>query len=225
MYLETAEEEEGGISNGTVVAYGKRITPPYFVKLEDDTIWINDQPYSPRREDPDRAVIEIEITNLDRQKHNLIDSIGISCLELFEFYTSTEAQNRILQEYGDHPLIGSMEFVGDIPCLHIEFKDGDEENLMIPFSLGDPETPEDLTYELSKEIKLIKNILLRGGMIIFDYFPPVHMLPSRKAMQIYGIIKDVKNKKISKSEAKAALTKIITHRHSERVIENLETWD
>jgi hypothetical protein len=226
MYLEPKGEGEDdqGINTGWVVAYGKRIPPPYYVKFERDTIWINDLPYSPTWKEPTKEPVKVVASELARQKHNLNESIFRSYRKYADSLGIQTAREMIQTEYGGHPLIKSMTFSDVSETMQLEWADGQVEHVFL-YDLGPGITMEEWRTQRQQAAERVRDSLRHGWMIIFSYCVPMHYRPPEKAQEIQSIILDAKAGVISLEDAKSMLSQTLRQHHVEQILSNLDSWE
>jgi hypothetical protein len=234
MYLEPkgeGEKEGEPIYTGIVIAYGVKIATPYHVTLKNDTIYINDLPYSPRKKPPGWKPKEIIVTEQARQEHSLIKNISSSYRKYFASFGEKRAQEMILEEYGNNPLISMLEFSPHGDELIIKFHDRPAPmgisliTLMVPPS-NEEGKEEKIQAQRMLLVKRVKSHLQKDGLVIYGYSGPYQYLRRDRFSEMNKIILDLKNDRISREEAEAQLRENKVHRkYIQEIIEHLESWD
>jgi hypothetical protein len=223
-----AEEVIGGpIYSGTVIAYGKRIAPPYYITMRNDTVWINDVPYKPSWREPNLRPQPTEVTELVKQKHSLVTSISIDYRAWADQFGQDSARQMILEKYKEHPLISSMQFSGQ--SLKLMFKDIDVPMVLSLERLGPPMSKEQIAAEtLARRRDSMGSLtacLTRGEMIIFSYTTPTYEFTPRTAAEVITIVLSVKSGAISHEQGQEELGKIIRPKHALEILSHLDSWD
>jgi hypothetical protein len=101
----TPPEPKDGIHNGLFIYNGVKVPQPYFVTMRDDTIYINDIPFSPRRRDPSELPRKIEVTELAKRKHEFLRSLQAKSGDYYRKYGKDKAKQMIQDEFGNDTLV------------------------------------------------------------------------------------------------------------------------
>lgn len=219
-------EVSDAIDRGIVVAFGEKIESPYYIAWDNGKVLINGIVFLPREKDPSEKPKDIQVTDLDIQKHNLIKDCEKSYVDYYTLYGENQAREKILEEYGKHPLISSLVFDGD--RLQIEFNDGDHicimMNTFIMANEGAYPTDEEIKTQRMQNVDRLKSLLQQGWMISFGYEYTLY-IPKKEAEKIDGIAIDVKNGKLSHTKGKQEIMQIIRKsKVAEDILKRVSSW-
>ena len=226
MYLDDKGGELEGetIYTGKVIAYGELLEPPYIVELKNDTIWINEVPYSPVKQKGSQKWDKQGEDESWVHKHNLMQELNNKYEEYTIEHGEDSAKTIIKADYKDHPLISELELSESGQSLIVEFEDGKQIFLdLSPIeekSIGSKEKTELRRSQVEKLRKRLKENM----MVIFSYEQPYHYILPHKVAEIEKIISDMKGGLISKSVAEEELSKLITKEHAIEILNNLDEW-
>jgi hypothetical protein len=113
------------VSTVLVIAYGKILDPPYIFEIKNDTLFINDIPYTPRKADPNKPKPEwmTELTESKKRKYDfhqkLIDEYRENIRKM-----SVEEANRIIYEgFKKSDMIAKVELSPKGGSLKVQYKD------------------------------------------------------------------------------------------------------
>ena len=221
--------EEAGINTGWVVAYGVLLKRPYLVEFRDDTVWINDVQYEPRKKNPAIKPKEVKPpSELYLQKVKLRREIEDTFNVYWKTYGWEEGHQMILDKYLDHPLISSLEYTESGKSVWITYSDGDRRNQglreVIWEHYGPVSSPEDRMAVRRNEVNLVKSWLQGSSMLVFGHGGAVNVFPAEDAHRIMNIASQIKKGERATDDGKQQLIKIIDKPSAEEIMENLESW-
>ena len=220
--MEQAEEE--GINSGWVVAYGVLLKRPYLVEFRDDTVWINDQQFSPRRKPAGWKRPELTIDEFTKRKFFAMDSLEKKFNQYRKEYGDNKAKEMILEEYKNHDVIIKVEFGPERFSGHIYLSDGWHEGFSWePFEI-EPPTEEEILEKRLREVDGTKSYLRNKGMIIFSYKLPISFIPEDIAKELVKVIENLKAEKIKPDAGEKQLQQRIPLKHAKEIISNIESW-
>ena len=226
--LEQAEEE--GINSGWVVAYGVLLQRPYLVEFRDDTVWINDVQYEPRKKNPAIKPKEVKPPNeIDQKKEDLRHEIFVKFYDYKKSYGFNKAYRMVVDEFKEDSLISSLELSESGYTMFINYIDEDRKAFPTKAAMIDYDgyvlTEEDRITIRRNEVNFVKSRLKRKEMFIFGYGGAEICLGADDAKEILTVVKQVKEGKTSHEDGKNQLSDIISDKTSPKeIIENIQSW-
>jgi hypothetical protein len=226
---EVKETEDGGILCGYVAAFGVFLPRPYYVTFRDDTVWINDIAYYPRRPDPNLPPIEPqdELSDTAQAVFDLWRELRSKVPELYGQYGEQKTREMVMQEYQNNPLIKSFAFDESAKVFRGEFPVGGRFYVPLVKSHVPPRPtppPEEVTRGRQCIKNSIRQLLLDGGIYLFGYNFETHAIGSG-AYEIIDTILKVKRDGVSVNEGKKRIQKVIwDERMTQDIIEHLDSW-
>lgn len=227
-------EVDQGINTGYVVVYGKLLKPPYYVRFENDTIWINDVFVYPKVRDPNPLPPKTPWYRLDDQERELVTSIRDTYENYREDYGEHQAYDMIVTEFQTNPLLSSMTTVEGSRSLILNFKKGVEfsvnfvltklESRPMVSMPGPPISKETWRESWERDTEHYRTGLRRGEMLIFAYTNRSG-LDSKGAERVRNLVEKIKRGVYTQEEGIEELNKIfVSPRTSQTIIENIESW-
>jgi hypothetical protein len=220
----TPPETGDGIHNGLFIYNGVKVPQPYFVAMRDDTIYINDIPFSPRRRDPSELPRKIVVTELAKRKHEFLRSLQAKSGDYYRKYGKDKAQQMIQDEFGSDTLVTEMIF-NDEGVNKIKWKDGMVEDVgafresFRKMTL----TPEELQKNRLRIVEYIGNTLRGGDIKAIGYKYDV-AIPKRTFDEMNSIINKIRNGKLTVIEGKDQMHKICNSGLVDDIFKNLDSW-
>jgi hypothetical protein len=119
------ETEDGGIMTGLVIAYGEILEPPYVFEIKNDTLYINDIPYTPRKADPNKPkpIRRTEFTEWETRKYNFESKLIGEYKENIRKMSVEEANKIIYEGFKNSDMIAKAELSPKGGTLKIRFID------------------------------------------------------------------------------------------------------
>ena len=110
------------VDSGVVIAYGERIAPPFHIWMDAGHLVLNGFVFAPRPVDPRVAAREISISPAQLKRHELIEAISETYVNVYSSGGKQAAQAKVIETFGVHEFILSMRFEEEF--LVVEFGDG-----------------------------------------------------------------------------------------------------
>lgn len=222
------ETEEQGVSKGLVIAFGKRLDPPYFVEFRNGQVLINDYVFSPREEDPSVRSRAIEVTPEVIERHNLLQSISAVYMANYQASGRDHASAAVVQEFQSHPLVKSLELDGDF--LVVRFSEGNAEWVDLKsFEMAADQvnpTEEEKQATSARRVDELNERLRKGGLIAFGCQYTIladFSLPG----QLEQAVADLSRGRTSREETEVALRGLLGQEGIDLLGEistELDTW-
>lgn len=115
------DEPGNVVDSGVVIAYGERIAPPFHIWMDADHLVLNGFVFAPRPVDPRLAAREISISPAQLKRHELIEAISETYVNVYSSGGKQAAQAEVIETFGVHEFILSMRFEEEF--LVVEFAD------------------------------------------------------------------------------------------------------
>jgi len=233
MYLEQKgegeAEQQGPIYTGLVIAYGVRIPPPYHLTLRNDTCWINDVPWGPRKRPPETPFSTFLDSARMHREYILVLNIEhtyCNCLK----YGTEAARDSVIQQYGSDTLLSSLH-VGPLGSgITLRWNDNRQEMIFLDYlcsSLSHSSEQDSLKRAFYlKRIAGLREDLQRNATIIYSYYTgPDTRLWKEDAVEFQNIMHDARKGVITLHEAEIRLRKMVPKIYIPDIIAHWESWD
>ena len=226
--IEKAEEE--GINSGWVVAYGVLLKRPYFVEFRDDTVWINDVQYEPRKKNPAIKPKEVKPPNEnDQKKEDLRHEIFVKFYDYKKSYGFNKAYKMVVDEFKDDSLISSLELSESGYTMFINYIDEDRKAFPTKAAMIDYDgyvlTEEDRMAIQRNDVNLVKSDLKRNYLLVFGYSGYEFIDEGEHGKQLLNIVNAIKSGEMSMDNGRENLLGILRYpKLVEEVMNNINSW-
>jgi len=235
MYLEQKGEGEAlqaePIYSGLVIAYGVRIPPPYFLTFGNDTVWINDVPWGPRKRPPDWQTRIIKATKYPPREYDLTMNIVSTYCKCLKLYGLVAARDSVLQQYGSDTLLLSLQVSATGSGAILTWKDNRHQGIDLPglceASWKSPAERDSLRRAIYlPRIAELRGELQRNATIIYSYSGGRHTsLFGENATEFQNIMHDARRGVVTLDEAEIRLRKMVPKLYIPEIIAHWESWD
>jgi len=217
-----------GINSGWVVAYGVLLKRPYFVEFRDDTVWIDNVQYLPRKPNPNAKPPEVrQFSEFELRKAALRQKIADTYLEYCQTRSYEEAQRMVIEEFTQDTLVSSIEFTKSGRSFWIEYKDGQRCNMPLVIAKvesGTVITPEERMAVRRNEVNLVRRDLRRNNMFVFGFGGAEITLGPDDAEKVLSIVALLKAGTRSVVDGQTELGRLIDKPSAKEIVENIEAW-